>query len=400
MRVLTFTSLFPNAQQPQHGLFVRERIRALARLCDVRVIVPVPWAPPVRWLGDRYYRYSQVARAEHQDGLPVLHPRFIVAPKVFKATDGLFMAACCLPAVLRLRETFPFEIIDAHWAYPDGVAAAILANIVGVPLAITVRGDDINVFSKEFWRRRLIRRALRRADLVIALSEGLRQGVEALAVSPSRIAVISNGVNTTRFYPVERATARNRLRAAPEGRILLSVGRLHISKGYSILIEALARLKNRFPDLSVVIIGDSDHEADARPIIEATAARHGVSHRVHLVGSQSPDVLVDWYGVADLFCLPTSREGSANVLLEALACGLPCITTPVGGNPEIISNSDVGVLVPLEAHPMAEAIAYGLSRTWDKERIVARACSRTWSVVAEECYLHLSQMVRTRQQNS
>lgn len=221
---------------------------------------------------------------------------------------------------------------------------------------------------------------LHRADLVIALSEELRRGAEALAVSPSRLALIANGIDTTRFYPVDRSEARCRLGVPQDGRILLSVGRLHISKGYPILVKALALLRGISPDLRVVIVGGSDHEADARPLIEAIAARHKISDRVHLVGPQSPDVLVDWYGAADLFFLPTSREGSANVLLEALACGLPCITTPVGGNPQIISNPNVGVLVPLEARAMADAIAYGLSRVWDRERIVAYARSRTWAV--------------------
>jgi glycosyltransferase involved in cell wall biosynthesis len=157
-------------------------------------------------------------------------------------------------------------------------------------------------------------------------------------------------------------------------------------------------LQGKFPDLSIVIVGGSDHEADARPLIEVIAARYKISDKVYLVGSQSPDVLVHWYGAADLFCLPTSREGSANVLLEALACGLPCITTPVGGNPEIISNPNVGALVPLEAQAMADAIAYGLSHVWDRERIVAHAHSRTWAVVAEKCYLHLSQLVTAQQE--
>jgi glycosyltransferase involved in cell wall biosynthesis len=390
---LTFTSLFPNAQQPLHGLFVRERIRALARLCKVRVIAPVPWAPSWRWLGERYYRYAQVAQEEQQDGLTVGHPKFVVLPKIGKAIDGLQMAAWCLPALRALRQTFPFDLIDAHWASPDGVAAAILAHIFQVPLAITVRGDDINIFPREFWRRRFIQWALRRADLVIALSEELKHNVEALAVPPSKLVVIGNGVDPQRFHPVDRRVARRRLGMPQDGRILLAVGRLHLSKGYSILVEALALLQSTFPDLHVVIVGAPDHEADARPQVQAIVARHGMSDRVHLVGPQPQDVLVDWYGASDLFCLPTSREGSANVLLEALACGLPCITTPVGGNPEIIADPDVGVLVPAEAPALAKAIAASLCRAWDREHITAYACTRTWAVVAQECYLHLSRLV-------
>src|SRR5207247_5441343 len=123
---------------------------------------------------------------------------------------------------------------------------------------------------------------------------------------------------------------RRRLALAPEARLVLSVGRLHLSKGYHILVEALARLKTDFPDLRVAIVGEPDHEADVRPLIQRIAASHGIAGRVMLLGPKNPDVLADWYCAADLFCLPTSREGSANVLLEALVCGLPCIRTQVG----------------------------------------------------------------------
>jgi len=196
LRVLTFTSLFPNRQQLFHGLFVQERIKALARLCDLRVIAPVPWTPPVHSLGERYYRYTQVAQEEHRDGLVIRHPRYVVIPKVFKTIDGLLMAASSLTPLRALRRTFPFDVIDAHWAYPDGVAAAILAKLFGVPFAITVRGDDINIIPKKFWRRQFIRWSLRRANLVIALSKELKRKVEALAVSPAKIVVIPNGVQT------------------------------------------------------------------------------------------------------------------------------------------------------------------------------------------------------------
>ena len=392
LRVLAFTSLFPNNQQPLHGLFVRERLQALAQYCDIEVMAPVPWAPPCRWLGERYYRYSQVARLEQHGHLGVRHPRFFILPKILKLSDGLLMAACCLAGVRRLRRTFTFDLIDAHWAYPDGVAAALLAQCLHLPLVLTVRGDDINVMPRQFWRRQCIRWALRRADRVIALSEELQHGVTTLGAPPARITVIPNGVDAQRFHPVERRAARARLGLPPHDRLVLAVGRLHLSKGYPILVEALARLHEQFPDLGVVIVGAADPEANARPVIQAVAAQYGVGHRVHLVGSQPPATLVDWYGAADVFCLPTSREGSANVLLEAVACGLPCVTTPVGGNADIISSPDVGLLVPPHAQAISEAIAHCLGRTWDRQRIAAHVQARTWTAVAAECYRQFSQL--------
>jgi glycosyltransferase involved in cell wall biosynthesis len=305
----------------------------------------------------------------------------------------MLMAACSLRLLKAMRQSFPFDIIDAHWAYPDGFAAAVLANFFHVPFALTVRGDDINILPEFFLRRQLIRWALQRASLVIALSNELKERVESLTDGASKSVVIPNGVNSEIFCPGDRSEARRRLGLSPEGRILLAVGRLHNSKGYPLLVEALGQLQKQFPDLSLVIVGESDHEADARPAIDAAAIRLEISEKVKLVGAQPHSVVTDWYRAADLFCLPTSREGSANVLLEALSCGLPCITTPVGGNPDIISTQEVGTLVVADVESLAHAIAQGLGRHWDRERIADHVRNRTWASVARECYENLSRVV-------
>ena len=148
--------------------------------------------------------------------------------------------------------------------------------------------------------------------------------------------------------------------------------------------------------MRLVIVGGSDHEADARPAIEAAATRLGMSEKVQLVGAQPRSVVADWYRAANLFCLPTFREGSANVLLEALACGLPCVTTPVGGNPEVISSPEVGFLVSPGTEAFANAIAKGLSRSWNSELIANHVRKRTWASVATECYEHLNRLVSSR----
>jgi len=387
--VLTFTTLFPNQEQPAHGLFVRERVLALAKLVSLRVVAPVPWFPRVRVLGERYYRYSLVPTRENHSGMPVDHPRFPVIPKLCKVADALLLAAGSLAYLQKLRCEFPFDIIDSHWAYPDGAAAAILASRLGVPFSITVRGDDINIFLSEFWRGPWIRWALRKADLVIALSTELKNIIVAEGIAESKIVVIPNGINAESFYPVDRKLARTRLGLPAEGRFLLSVGRLHQSKGYPILVEAAGRLIGRFPDLQVFIVGSPDHEADARPAIYEVAIRCNMVDRLHLVGAQDPSMLKYWYGAADAFCLPTSREGSANVLFEAVACGLPCITTPVGGNPDVINSREVGFLVGPDVVSMAEAIAVALSQSWNTMRISEHGRRRSWQTVAEECRNHL-----------
>jgi len=187
--------------------------------------------------------------------------------------------------------------------------------------------------------------------------------------------------------------ARRRLGLAENEQIVLSVGRLHVSKGFPILVEAVARLRAAFPDILVAIVGGPDSEADATRHILDTAQRLGIADRVRLVGPQPPSELVNWYSAADVFCLPTSREGSANVLYEAMSCGLPVVTTPVGGNPRAVSRPELGILADADAASMTTALSEALTRVWNRPLISAIAGSRTWDVVAHECYGHLSSLV-------
>lgn len=386
LRVLTFSSIFPNEAEPLHGLFVAARARALAQMADVQVMAPVPASPPWRGLASRYYRCASVPRVTALDGLPVHHPRFAVIPRVLKGTDPALMAAWCLPAVLDLRRRFPFDVIDAHWACPDGVAAALLAIALRVPYSITVRGDDINIFAQERGRRRAIRWALGRAARVIALSSDLRRQVIELGAAPERVSVIPNGVDVARFHPIARDEARRSLGLDGGGRLLLSVGRLHTSKGFPILVEALARAGRACADTRLVIVGDADGESDATPAIRAAIDRFSMQDRVDILGRRTPEELARWYSAADLFCLATTREGSANVLFEALGCGLPCVTTAVGGNRETLPDARYGLLTTADAAAFATAIEAALARDWDRAALVRRARSRGWDRVAAECY--------------
>jgi glycosyltransferase involved in cell wall biosynthesis len=389
-RVLTFSSIFPNTEQPLHGLFVRERIRALGRLCPVTVVAPVPWVPPGLASSPRYAAYQRVPRLSRDGSLIVHHPRFAVVPRVLKSTDAVLMAASLSRALRRLHRATPFDVIDAHWAYPDGAAAAILAAELGLPFALTVRGDDVNCFAEERGRGPWIRWALRRAAIVIALSHDLKRRVDALSGGRARAVVVPNGIDGERFRPVDRTEARRRLTLDAPGRVLLSVGRLHSSKGFDTVVDAVGRLGAQASDVHLYIVGAPDDEADARPAIAAAVARHGLEGRVHLVGPQNPEQLVDWYSAADLFCLATTREGSPNVLLEAIACGLPCVTTPVGGNPDAVRSAALGILVDPDPALMSLAIDRALRTPWDRGQIAAEGGGRSWRHVAEECHAHLS----------
>ena len=131
MRVLVLSSVFPNFKQPTLGVFVRERMKRVAKECDVVVVAPVPWFPFTSFLRRQW---TGIPPVEEQEGLRVLHPRFLSVPGVLKWLDGVLYAVSLLLFLLRLRKRFAFDLIDAHFAYPDGMAAVLLGRVFRCPV--------------------------------------------------------------------------------------------------------------------------------------------------------------------------------------------------------------------------------------------------------------------------
>jgi len=204
MRVLVLSSTFPSSQQPNRGVFVRHRIRGLSKRSEVIVVAPVPWFPFNRWL--RAER-DAVPLVEDQEGLRVYHPRFFSLPRYGKFLDGALYFLSLVPFVTRLRKSFPFEVVDAHFAFPDGLAAALLARVFKVPVVITLRGSIVRLSGYRLHRPQL-RWALRRADRVTAVSESLKEVAVRLGVPADHIRVIPNGVDSTAFRPLPQSEAR------------------------------------------------------------------------------------------------------------------------------------------------------------------------------------------------
>jgi teichuronic acid biosynthesis glycosyltransferase TuaC len=347
MKILTFSTLYPNAERPGHGIFVETRLRQLlaSRRLESRVVAPVPWFPSSNaWFGE-YAAFARVPRKERRHDIEVLHPRFPVIPKVGMSLAPLLLAAAVAPTLRRLLALgYDFELIDAHYFYPDGVAAAMLGRRFGKPVVITARGTDLNLISRHPVSRRQILWAARRAQALIAVSDALRGVAAGIGIAPEKVTVLRNGVDTGFFRPMDRDAMR--ASHGLGGLVLLSVGHLVPEKGHQLVIEAISRL----PEAQLLIAG----EGPERSRLERFALRHGVSGRLNFLGALPQQRLVEYYGAADAFVLASSREGWPNVLLESLACGTPVIASNVGGCAEIIGAAAAGVLL---AERSAEAIA-------------------------------------------
>ncbi|MEH0023163.1 MAG: glycosyltransferase family 4 protein [Desulfobacter sp.] len=391
MKVLVYTSLFPNNLQPWFGVFIKQRMAHFAgrRNCEIRVVAPVPYAPPVKALGERWYTFSKIAPYEVIDGIEVYHPRYFLVPKISMPFHGLFQFLWTLGRLKKIRESFDFDLIDAHYIYPDGFAAVLAAKVLGVPVVLSARGSDIHEFPRYKTIRPLVRFALRHADHLISVSDALRQEMESLENISGKTHVIPNGVDPALFFPMDRAAARKKLGLSTESRIILSVGNLIPLKGFHLVIKSLPRLMASDQRLEYIVIG----RGDFRNALEAQVRDMGLERRVKFTGVIPHSDLNTWYNAADVFCLASEREGWANVIMESLACGTPVVATNVYGAPEAITSDDLGILVERTPEAMGNGLQTALERNWDRETIVSHAGQFSWDRAASELEAIFSKLI-------
>ncbi|ALP54094.1 glycosyl transferase family 1 [Candidatus Tenderia electrophaga] len=388
-KLLVFTTLFPHPGQPKAGLFIRERMFRVAKELPLVVVAPVPWFPLQgiirKW---RPHFRPPAPRFEIQEDIEVYHPRFFSMPGLFKSLDGFFMALGSLATLRKLRHRFGFNIIDAHFAYPDGYAATLLGKWLRRPVTITLRGTEVPLAKLPGRRRRMIQ-AMKNADRIFSVSESLRQHAIALGIDPDKIRVVGNGVDTEKFRPVPRPEARAQLGIEQDAPVLISVGALVERKGFHRVIERLPALCQRFPGLRYLIVGGSSPEGDWTEQLNRLVAELGLEETVCFLGALPPEALKLPLSAADVFVLSTRNEGWANVFLEAMACGLPVVTTDVGGNAEVVAHEGLGTIVPFgDRERLEQALIDALDKAWDRSVILDYARANAWerrvAVLTEE----------------
>jgi teichuronic acid biosynthesis glycosyltransferase TuaC len=376
--LVVFSSLFPSAVRPGAGLFIRERMFRVAAHRPLAVVSPQPWFPGqslIRLLRPGYR--PQAPALEIQQGIRVYHPRFLSVPGLLRQFDGWSMALASARVLRRLKRQGA-RLIDAHFAYPDGEAATRLGRWLDLPVTITLRGTEVPHSNNPALRPRLAR-ALQAATRVFCVSDSLRRLAVELGAAAETTEVVGNGVDTGRFYPVDRIAARIRYGIPENAQILVSVGALVERKGMHRVIDCLPALIKRHADLHYAIAGGGSPEGDMRAELDAQVARLGLGERVHFLGALPPDELKWALSAADVFVLATRNEGWANVFLEAMACGLPVITTDVGGNAEVVCRAELGSVVPFgDAVALQQALDDALGKNWDRGAILQYAQANQW----------------------
>jgi teichuronic acid biosynthesis glycosyltransferase TuaC len=397
VRLLVYSSIFPSTVTPTVGTPVWERMSRIGRHVPMVVVSPQAWSPLdwlVRWFRKTYRPIS--SRHEIIEGVEIFRPRILSIPRFFKGLDGWLMALGSRGTVRQVIRDFKPTIIDAHFLYPDGYAASLLASESKLPLTITIRGSkDARLVNGP--RGKQLRAAMESAATLIAVSDSLKQDVPAkLGIADERTVVIGNGVDMSKFARVDHDSARQRLGIAADAKVLISVGSLVELKGFHRILPVLPHLRKRFPGLRYLVVGGGTTQGDMSGTLRAMTTELGLEDCVVFCGPQVPEQLKWYYSASDLFVSATSYEGWANVLLEAMACGLPVVTTKVGGNPQVVCRDDVGSIVPYWDEAAFEvAVERALEKDWDRAAIIGYARDNSWEARVSRQIAEYEKVLRT-----
>lgn len=339
MKIITFSTLYPNAQQPRHGIFVETRLKKLIDNGNIEsiVVAPVPWFPFKNKCFGLYAEYASVKIIEEKSGITIYHPRYLVIPKLGMLLTPYFLARAARKCIRNIiRAGYDFDVFDAHYFYPDGIAAARLGEYFSKPVVITARGSDINLIGQLDAPRKKIIDAAKSVAALVTVSSALKEKMADLGVDRNKITVLRNGVDLEKFHPSpERQEFRKNLGVS--GTVLVSVGNLIEPKGHHLIIEALQKL----PDTFLIIIGKGPQEMALKNLVLKLQLKKHVIFIQHVYQNE----LYKYYSAADILVLASSREGWPNVLLEAMACGTPVVSINVGGVPEIIQKPEAGLFI-------------------------------------------------------
>ncbi len=375
LRILTLATLFPNAAQPNFGIFVERQTAGLAARegMDVTVINPIGMPPWPLNRSSQYAGLSALALHEEWRGLNVYRPRFTLIPKLGGPYNPAMIARAILPLVRKLHSDNPFDLIDAEFFYPDGPAAMRLAKALGIPFTIKARGADIHHWGSAKGSAEQVLAAANAAAGLLAVSGAIKADMTALGIDDSKIMVHYTGLDQSRFAPKNRAAEKAKLGIS--GPMVLCVGALIPRKNQVLLIQALPHL----PGVTLCLAGQGPSKDD----FSTLAQQLGVNDRVQFMGNVPHNDLPALFAAADVMALVSASEGLANAWVEALACGTPVVASNVGGAPELIQSASAGRIVETNVPAIVTAIEELLRNPIASDQVAANVAHFSWANNAE-----------------
>lgn len=390
LSIVSICRALPGPDDLSGGIFVLRRLAAMAKSASVTILQPIPYFPLIAPLRPWAKLPDHVA-----EDLRIRHSPMFYVPKFLKSLDGYWLYRSVMWQLTEIQKSQGLDLVDAHFGYPDGVGALLAARRLGVPCFVTLRGFEAEYIHQPIVGQQ-IRYLLRNADGCICVARFLKDLALEHGASPEKTTVVHNAIDGAQFYPGDRSAARRALGLPENVPIVISVGHLISRKRHHIMLSAFRELLDAHPKARLLIVGAESFEPDYPRRLRNQVKRLGIQDCIEFLGNVPSHRVADYLRAADLFALGTQREGCCNAVLEALACGLPVVTTPVGDNTWFVKDGENGFIVPVDdSVAMTHALSAALDRRdWDRERIAAELGVGNWDRVARDVLGFFSERMR------
>ena len=392
LHILVLSWNYPTPAAPQRGLWVQRMCDAAARHAEVTVIVPTPWVPPFLPFAS-LSRFRRVPRHEQRESTDIHFPR--VGGSIEYFTHG-FDARLALPNILalalRLHRERPFDLIHAHFIYPDGVVASRIGAELGIPVMTSEHAWWTRWLHAEPRVRAQVDAALPRICLIAPVSEFLRKDVAEYLQGRVPTEILPNVVDDAVFFPAPRER---------DPRELLYVGLIRRFKRVDVLVRALAIVRRTIPDLRLRILSAEAFRAYARDRLEVREliSALDLDSAVHVIKGADPFAVAEAMRRCAFVVVSSTRyETFCSVAAESLACGTPLVLTRCGGPEDFVTPADGVMVEPDDPAALAAGIleAMGKREAFNSDamrtRIVARFGRDAWSARAMAMYARVAAM--------
>ncbi len=366
MRVCFLTSSYPRFPEDSAGVFIHSLACSLVRQgCHVEVIAPRGGtdAAFVTRDGVNIYRFPYFfSRYEKIAYAPGGIPAAIKSHPWLTMMLPFFLLSFFAHALYRSRHV---DVLHFHWLQ-NAVLTLPLKFFSPRPTVVTLWGTDVQWVERSSFMRTLAKRTVSHADAVVSVNDYFKAKLRSYGFSVDNIRVIPNGVDLNRFVSHDRLLLRAKNGLPEKAKLILYVGSLIERKGVKYLIEAMGEVLQQNSNPVLAIIGDGQERA----MLEKIACQQGLGSSGVFVGSVPPRDIPEWLRCADLLVLPSLYEGRPNVVLEALAAGLPVVATDIPGTSEIVAHGENGLLVPpRDSRALAKAISELLNDPLRREKM-------------------------------
>jgi len=364
--ILLLTELYPDIKSPSHGIFIEYLVRELSKYYNITVFHPRPFfifkTKPVSKKEIEKKKIHEKEKYGVSIDRPII-PYTPIGDRIWIRT--IFFTIISFFYVLRKRKSI--DLVFGQMACPAGFAAVIIKKLLKIPALITARGGDVNIYPTLPILRHFTDYAFKNATQIVTVADDLTKKITSSYKEIPTPICIRNGVNRKIFNFDENISEI-------KNKIILFVGHLIQRKAILELIEAFSNIKSK-EQFKLLIVGTGELYIEVVQLINNLYLKN----KVILLGTKSPVEIALLMKKSTILCLPSYSEGTPNVVLEALSCGLPVVASNVSGIPEVIIDETLGILTePGNINSLTEVLDYALNKKWNREYIANYAKQFNW----------------------